>query len=70
MVPADVRVVTAKDLFVTQSALTGESFTAEQKERFLRPMASGAAKRRAGTGSSGRSEAATRSKRPCPADAI
>jgi Mg2+-importing ATPase len=30
MVPADVRVLTAKDLFVNQSALTGESFPVEK----------------------------------------
>ena len=32
MVPADVRVVAAKDLFVTQSALTGESLPVEKSE--------------------------------------
>lgn len=32
MVPADVRMVTAKDLFVTQSSLTGESFPVEKFE--------------------------------------
>jgi Mg2+-importing ATPase len=30
MIPADVRLVTAKDLFVVQSALTGESFPVEK----------------------------------------
>jgi P-type Mg2+ transporter len=32
MVPADVRIVTAKDLFVTQSSLTGESLPVEKFE--------------------------------------
>jgi Mg2+-importing ATPase len=30
MIPADVRILTAKDLFVSQSALTGESFPVEK----------------------------------------
>ncbi len=30
MIPADVRLLTAKDLFVTQSSLTGESFPVEK----------------------------------------
>jgi Mg2+-importing ATPase len=32
MIPADVRILTAKDLFVTQSSLTGESFPVEKFE--------------------------------------
>jgi len=32
MVPADVRMVVAKDLFVTQSSLTGETFPVEKFE--------------------------------------
>jgi len=32
MIPADVRIITAKDLFVTQSALTGESYPVEKFE--------------------------------------
>jgi Mg2+-importing ATPase len=32
MIPADVRIVTAKDLFVVQSSLTGESFPVEKFE--------------------------------------
>ncbi len=32
MIPADVRIVTAKDLFVTQSSLTGESLPVEKFE--------------------------------------
>ena len=33
MIPADLRIVSAKDLFVTQSMLTGESFAVEKFER-------------------------------------
>jgi len=32
MIPADVRIISAKDLFVTQSSLTGESFPVEKFE--------------------------------------
>ena len=32
MVPADVRIVKAKDLFVSQGSLTGESFPVEKSE--------------------------------------
>ena len=32
MIPADVRMVAAKDLFVTQGSLTGESFPVEKFE--------------------------------------
>ena len=32
MIPADVRIITAKDLFITQSALTGESVPVEKVE--------------------------------------
>ncbi len=32
MIPADVRIVSAKDLFITQSSLTGESFPVEKFE--------------------------------------
>ncbi|MBX6419748.1 MAG: magnesium-translocating P-type ATPase [Nevskia sp.] len=38
MVPADVRLLTAKDLFVSQSALTGEAFPVE---KFAAPVAGG-----------------------------
>lgn len=33
MIPADVRVITAKDLFVSQSVLTGESMPVEKHDR-------------------------------------
>ena len=33
MIPADVRVVAAKDLFISQSALTGEALPVEKAER-------------------------------------
>jgi Mg2+-importing ATPase len=36
MIPADVRIIEAKDLFISQSALTGES---EPVEKFPRPVA-------------------------------
>lgn len=32
MIPADIRIITAKDLFVNQSSLTGESFSVEKFE--------------------------------------
>ncbi len=32
MIPADVRIIAAKDLFVTQGSLTGESFPVEKFE--------------------------------------
>lgn len=32
MIPADVRILAAKDLFVTQGSLTGESFPVEKFE--------------------------------------
>ena len=32
MIPGDVRIVQAKDLFVTQGSLTGESFPVEKFE--------------------------------------
>ena len=32
MIPADVRIVAAKDLFVIQGSLTGESFPVEKFE--------------------------------------
>ncbi|HEX8114783.1 MAG TPA: magnesium-translocating P-type ATPase [Kofleriaceae bacterium] len=41
MIPADVRIVSAKDLFVTQGALTGESFPVEKHA--VDPSAAGAA---------------------------
>jgi Mg2+-importing ATPase len=37
MIPADVRIVSAKDLFVMQSSLTGESFPVEKFEADPRP---------------------------------
>jgi P-type Mg2+ transporter len=40
MIPADVRVLTAKDLFVNQSTLTGESFPVEKFEAEKQPAAS------------------------------
>jgi Mg2+-importing ATPase len=39
MIPADVRVLTAKDLFVNQSTLTGESFPVEKFEDEKNPTA-------------------------------
>lgn len=33
MIPADVRILSAKDLFVNQSALTGEALPVEKAER-------------------------------------
>ena len=40
MIPADVRVLTAKDLFVNQSTLTGESFPVEKFAAEKNPVAS------------------------------
>jgi len=37
MVPADVRVLSAKDLFLNQAALTGEAFGGEEKPHRRRP---------------------------------
>jgi Mg2+-importing ATPase len=37
MIPADIRVVAAKDLFVSQAALTGEALPVEKAERTQRP---------------------------------
>ena len=39
MIPADVRLITAKDLFVNQSSLTGESFPVEKFETETNPAA-------------------------------
>ncbi|HEU4988856.1 MAG TPA: magnesium-translocating P-type ATPase [Gemmatimonadaceae bacterium] len=39
MIPADVRLLTAKDLFVGQSALTGEALPVEKLDRAARPDA-------------------------------
>jgi P-type Mg2+ transporter len=39
MIPADVRLVAAKDLFVNQGALTGESFSVEKFEAETNPAA-------------------------------
>jgi Mg2+-importing ATPase len=38
MIPADVRIVTAKDLFVIQGSLTGESFPVEKFEVDKEPL--------------------------------
>jgi Mg2+-importing ATPase len=40
MIPADLRVVAAKDLFVSQAALTGEALPVEKAERTQRPTTS------------------------------
>ena len=40
MIPADVRLIAAKDLFVGQSALTGEALPVEKVDRAARPAAS------------------------------
>ena len=48
MIPADVRVVSCKDLFVIQASLTGESFPVEKfdaREDAARPVAAGAEER-------------------------
>ncbi len=37
MIPADVRVVAAKDLFVSQASLTGEALPVEKVDRAMRP---------------------------------
>ncbi len=42
MIPADVRVISAKDLFVSQAALTGESLPVE---KFPRPRAAAGGRR-------------------------
>ena len=39
MIPADLRVVAAKDLFVSQAALTGEALPVEKADRATRPAA-------------------------------
>lgn len=39
MIPGDIRIVEAKDLFVNQSALTGETFSVEKREIEDRPGA-------------------------------
>jgi Mg2+-importing ATPase len=39
MVPADVRLLTAKDLFVSQSSLTGEALPVEKMDRAAEPSA-------------------------------
>jgi len=39
MVPADVRLITAKDLFVSQSSLTGEALPVEKVDRAAEPVA-------------------------------
>ena len=39
MIPADLRLLTAKDLFVNQSALTGESMPVEKRARVRRAAA-------------------------------
>jgi P-type Mg2+ transporter len=39
MVPADVRVLAAKDLFISQSALTGEALPVEKMDRAQKPSA-------------------------------
>ncbi|MEO9189868.1 MAG: magnesium-translocating P-type ATPase, partial [Acetobacteraceae bacterium] len=46
MIPADCRVLTARDLFIAQSAMTGESLPVE---KFVQAVASGAAATGAGT---------------------
>src|SRR5581483_6322193 len=40
MIPADVRLIAAKDLFVGQAALTGEALPVEKSDRAERPSAS------------------------------
>lgn len=37
LIPADIRILTAKDLFINQSALTGESFPIEKSPNFRNP---------------------------------
>jgi len=39
MIPADVRLLSAKDLFINQAALTGESLPVEKAPRPLKPPA-------------------------------
>ena len=46
MIPADVRIIEAKDLFVSQASLTGES---EPVEKCLRPAPSPIRQRRSRT---------------------
>ncbi len=42
MIPADVRIIAAKDLFVGQAALTGEALPVEKAEHAPKPVASAA----------------------------
>jgi Mg2+-importing ATPase len=46
MIPADLRVLTSKDLFVSQSALTGESLPVEKYDRPAYPVGNSAASQR------------------------
>ncbi len=42
MIPADCRVLTARDLFIAQAAMTGESLPVEKFEKFVQGQAEGA----------------------------